>query len=94
MLLFFSCLFFSLDYYDNAAYFHDAVKLSKHKETYVKNKIERHSIKKRAVGCSVKFLEIRLMVDRDMVSYHGQDVMDYTMTIMNIVSKKEYENTL
>ena len=76
-----------LDYYKNATYFHDAVKLSKHKETLIKKKdSSKHSINKRAVPCPVKYLEVRLLIDKDMVSYHGQDAVSYSLTLMNIVS--------
>ncbi|XP_072015846.1 A disintegrin and metalloproteinase with thrombospondin motifs 6-like [Amphiura filiformis] len=82
------------DYYENATYFHDVVKLSKHKEAYLKKNKSVHTIKKRAVGCSVKFIEIRLLIDRDMLSYHGQDAIDYTITLMNTVAARFAETSL
>ncbi|XP_072041415.1 A disintegrin and metalloproteinase with thrombospondin motifs 6-like [Amphiura filiformis] len=82
------------DYYKNATYFHDAVKLSKHKEAYLDENKSVHTIKKRAVGCSVKFMEIRLLIDRDMLDYHGQNAIDYTITLMNIAAARFAEPSL
>ena len=84
-------LFFIIftDSYKNATQVHEAVKLSKHKEASTKKMDTRkHSINKRAVSCPVKYLEVRLLLDKDMFNYHGQKVVRYSLTVMNIVSTR------
>ena len=36
--------------------------------------------------CAVKFLEVRVAADRDMFNYHRENLADYVLTLMNVVS--------
>ena len=79
--------------YDKNGTFHDTVKNSKHKAVHISSKTiddesKLHSVNKRqAVSCPVKYIELWVAIDKDMVDYHGpQYVIPYTLTLMNIVS--------
>ena len=36
--------------------------------------------------CAVKFLEVRVAADRDMFNYHRENLANYVLTLMNVVS--------
>ncbi|XP_041485467.1 A disintegrin and metalloproteinase with thrombospondin motifs 6-like [Lytechinus variegatus] len=41
-----------------------------------------------------KYLEFMVMIDKSMVEFHGDDAINYTMTLMNIVSRRFAEPSL
>ena len=42
---------------------------------------------RRRRATDTKYLEVRVMADRDMSEYYGEDVVSYVLTLMNVVSK-------
>ena len=43
--------------------------------------------RRRRQATDTKYLEVRVMADRDMSVYYGEDVVTYVLTLMNVVSK-------
>ncbi|XP_072015024.1 A disintegrin and metalloproteinase with thrombospondin motifs 1-like [Amphiura filiformis] len=48
--------------------------------------------RKRATG--PKYLEVRVLADRDMAEYYGDDVVPYVVTLMNVVAARYAEPSL
>ena len=42
--------------------------------------------RKRQAVSGPKYLEMRVMADLDMANYYGDDVINYVLTLMNVVS--------